>query len=666
MSSIPKVKLKTYAFYHENKNDKKIFDYMTTVSKNIYNCTLYCYKVYKQFEDNIYKDVYIDIINKKYVNKLTKVIKKNKEKPKQTKKIKNKDKTGKREKKDDIIKKIEENLYNVYDNYYDFYSLNKNIIDNNNKIIYKNIIEDIKANNIVIDKFNVISLFDHYKNKIVKIPTILFNKDNEKIVIDNIITNILSSCYYKNIYYIKNLLDINKKDKIEKKYKNIIDSIENNDFYIDNNSKYSIKIKEELSIPITSVQNLISRVSLKHLNGNKEKIPCDVIINIINKMYSNISSYYDLLKSGKQKDVSFCKYLQKEDNFNLFYFCRSFKIGENKIRLNVGEYINSNYDILNNINFEKIQIKKSISYYNKNDLVDKKINKNYIKVNKKFIDKDNLKKYNYIYINLPKKIKNYQIKLIEIKSTKIKIKIYITYEYLLENTVEPYNLNKFNKLNLEEKLEKSISIDTGVVNLLSIYDPTGKQYIIKGNKLLSINHFYNHKIDKLKSLNKINYNQNIFNRLYSLEQERQNKINGYFNKIVFDLIEQYKNKEVFMIGYNPNWKNKVNMGKKNNRNFYQIPYKRLIFKLEESLKIRNKKLLILKESYTSKCDALALEEVNYHAQYKGVRKNRGLFSSSTKKLINADINGAINIMRKCVPLTKITGINLCNPQLLKI
>ena len=130
----PKVKLKTYTFYHENKNDKKIFDYMTTISKNIYNCTLYCYKVYKQFEDNIYKDVYNDIINKKYVNKLTEVIKKNKEKPKQTKKIKNKDNTGKRKKKDDIIKKIEENLYNVYDNYYDFYSLNKNIIDNNNKM----------------------------------------------------------------------------------------------------------------------------------------------------------------------------------------------------------------------------------------------------------------------------------------------------------------------------------------------------------------------------------------------------------------------------------------------------------------------------------------------------------------------------------------------------
>jgi hypothetical protein len=82
------------------------------------------------------------------------------------------------------------------------------------------------------------------------------------------------------------------------------------------------------------------------------------------------------------------------------------------------------------------------------------------------------------------------------------------------------------------------------------------QHIIKGNKLLSINYFYNHKINKLKSLNKKNYNKNTFSRLYSLEQERQNKINVIFNKIVNELIHKYINKEVFIIGYNPNWKNK--------------------------------------------------------------------------------------------------------------
>ena len=78
----------------------------------------------------------------------------------------------------------------------------------------------------------------------------------------------------------------------------------------------------------------------------------------------------------------------------------------------------------------------------------------------------------------------------------------------------------------------------------------------------------------------------------------------------------------------------------------------------------NKKLLVIKESYTSKCDALALEEINYHETYKGKRINRGLFSSSVNKLLNADINGAINIMRKYIPLINISGINLYNPKLL--
>ena len=50
---------------------------------------------------------------------------------------------------------------------------------------------------------------------------------------------------------------------------------------------------------------------------------------------------------------------------------------------------------------------------------------------------------------------------------------------------------------------------------------------------------------------------------------------------------------------------------------------------------------------------------------------RGLFSSSTNVLLNADINGAINIMRKWkirngIKDKKITGINLCNPITVKL
>ena len=54
------------------------------------------------------------------------------------------------------------------------------------------------------------------------------------------------------------------------------------------------------------------------------------------------------------------------------------------------------------------------------------------------------------------------------------------------------------------------------------------------------------------------------------------------------------------------------------------------------------------ESYTSKCDSLALESIENHEIYLSKRIKRGLFQSSVGKLINADINGALNIMRKVV------------------
>ena len=226
-------------------------------------------------------------------------------------------------------------------------------------------------------------------------------------------------------------------------------------------------------------------------------------------------------------------------------------------------------------------------------------------------------------------------------------------------------MEAYNKLSLDDKLKKTVSIDTGILNLLTIYDPEGKQYIIKGKTLLSINHFYNNLIDKLNSINKKKHNKNKYNRLYSLLEERKNKILGHFNLIINKITEIYKNKEIFIVGYNTNWKNKTNMGKKNNRNFYQIGYKIFINKLEEKLKCLNKKMIIVEESYTSKCDALALEPIGFHSKYLGNRKKRGLFESSIHKLINADLNGAINIMRKYINLNEIKG-KIYNPLILKI
>lgn len=665
----PNVKLKTYSYYIKQNKQFNILNWMTDISKNIYNNTLFIYKVYNIYQNNIYNDVYNFIMANNLHLKYIKVdnidnhnyVKYNKK----AKKIK---------KTDDIIL-ITDYFYSMFDKYYKFYVNNKKNIDSNNQIIYKHIITDIKNNNIIISNNNYNDIINKYINEVMKL-NVIFDINNKIINIDNIVKSIIKSLYIKNYFFIKK--QIENKYKIDDKYKDIIDVVNNNQYIYDNNENltYRNKIIKELNINFSSVENLINRLSYKYIESNKEKLPSDVIINIIAKAYGNIKSYYALLKSGKQSKTNLSKFLDKEAKFNLFYYCRSFKKLDDGIRLNVGEYVNKNYTSINKeTNYKSILINNKIKYYNENNLInisDSKIKKDnkkdiyYTKINDKYINNDNICSYNYIYLSLPKKIEYENIKLIEIVPINNKIKVCITYEKIFENPIIDYDMDKFKNLSLEDKLKKTISIDTGIKNLFTIYDPTGKQHIIKGGTLLSINHFYNKKIDDLNSINKKLYNKSKYKRLDSLLEERERKIKGHFNQIINKIVNTYKDKEVFIIGYNQNWKDKINMGKKNNRNFYQIAYKQLIEKLEEKLKCINKKMILVKESYTSKCDALALESIGYHETYLGNRKKRGLFESSTQKLINADLNGAINIMRKYVNLNYINQTNVCNPTVIKI
>jgi len=141
------------------------------------------------------------------------------------------------------------------------------------------------------------------------------------------------------------------------------------------------------------------------------------------------------------------------------------------------------------------------------------------------------------------------------------------------------------------------------------------------------------------------------------------------NKIVKELFDLYKHKSKIIVGYNEGWKQNVEMGKKNNRKFYDIPFDRLINKMEN--KFGKDVIVRHQEAYTSKCDALNLENIGRNNKYDGERIKRGLFSSKTNKIINADLNGAINIMRlyckdKKIQFNEVKGINICNPEVLKI
>jgi len=671
MENKPTVKIKTMTYYIKNNITKQILDWMTKISKNIYNTTLFIYKVYKIYQNDIYKNVYDYIIEKNLHINFINSPKKNKKDKKHIKY----DKTAKKEEKHPDLVKIETFFYGVFDIYYKSYIKNKLIVDSNNKIIFKYIINDINKNNIVISNINYKQLIDKYLDNVIKLDNVNYNKSNKSITIDNIVKSIIKSLYCKNYFYVQK--QMKNSIKIDNKFIDVINAIKNNNYiYEDDDENYRNKIINELNIEkLSSIENFISRITYKYIGDNKEKIPSDVIINIISKAYSNIKSYYNLLKSGKQANTKMCKYLGKDDKFNLFYYCRSYLKLEDGIRLNVGAYINNNFNTITNNNYKYIIVGNTKKYYNENNLINldkktlakkKKKGIKYQKIVDKYINKEHLISYNYVYISLPKKIEFETIKLIEIKPEHGNIKICINYEKIYENEIKEYDMKAYEKLSVEKKLKLTTSIDTGVYNLLTIYNPTGEQHIIKGGILLSINHFYNKKIDRLNSINKKENDKSDYKRLHSLLKERENKINGFMDKVVEILVTKYKEKEVFIIGYNPNWKNKTNMGKKNNRNFYMIPYKKLIEKLEEKLKCINKKLLIVNESYTSKCDALALESLCAHEKYLGKREERGLFKSSTKEIINADLNGAINIMRKRIEMKEIKGEKLKNPSVIKL
>lgn len=106
--------------------------------------------------------------------------------------------------------------------------------------------------------------------------------------------------------------------------------------------------------------------------------------------------------------------------------------------------------------------------------------------------------------------------------------------------------------------------------------------------------------------------------------------------------------DTIVIGNNKDWKQQINMGKRNNQNFVSIPFEKLISQIQYKSEEVGIKVVITEESYTSKIDHYAGEEMCQHETYLGKRIQRGLFRSSTGKILNADLNGAIGILRKVV------------------
>ena len=201
------------------------------------------------------------------------------------------------------------------------------------------------------------------------------------------------------------------------------------------------------------------------------------------------------------------------------------------------------------------------------------------------------------------------------------------------------------ELDLNENLY--LSIDLGINNLATcVNNADCKSFIINGKMVKSINQYFNKKLAELSSLSK----NKSTKRLRRLSLKRSNKIHDYFHKssrYIINYCIENKIKNI-IIGYNKQWKQECNLGKVNNQKFVNIPYLKLINQLIYKGEEIGINIILNEEFYTSKCDSLVLEEIKFHENYLGERTKRGLFQSSVGKIINADVNAAINIMRKVV------------------
>ena len=199
--------------------------------------------------------------------------------------------------------------------------------------------------------------------------------------------------------------------------------------------------------------------------------------------------------------------------------------------------------------------------------------------------------------------------------------------------------------------QRVAAIDLGVNNLATVVTNDGDNPIlISGKKIKSINQYYNKMTSKRKSL--LPYNVFTSKSLDRLWLKRNNKISYEIHKVTKFLANYFDERDVskVIIGNNSGWKNGINLGKRNNQNFVNIPYTKFINQLTYKCQLLGITVVVREESYTSKASFLDYDKIpNYKEgekyKFSGKRIKRGLYRSSKRK-INADVNGAYNTMVK--------------------
>ena len=381
------------------------------------------------------------------------------------------------------------------------------------------------------------------------------------------------------------------------------------------------------------------------------------------------------------------KHLSKKEFRNLKYLCHIAKNLKNQAIYNVRQHYfnnkkylsyNENYKMLKNSeNYKKLnsnmaqQILKEVDESFKSFFALLKLAKNgqyngKIKL-PNYLDKDGFttlvigfvrlkddmlivpysnsfkKTHQEVKVKLPSVLKDKKIKEIRIIPKQHSRYFEIQYTYEVKEIQRELNENNV------------LGIDLGIDNFCTCVTNAGASFIIDGRKLKSINQYYNKINAKLQSIKDKQKIERTTLRQKRITRKRNNRINDYLSKATRTIVNYCLNNDIgkLVLGYSEDFQRNSNIGSINNQNFVNIPYGKLRNKLIYLCKLYGIEFKLQEESYTSKASFFDGDEIPVYDKenlqeyvFSGKRIKRGLYQTSAGKLINADCNGALNILRK--------------------
>lgn len=247
--------------------------------------------------------------------------------------------------------------------------------------------------------------------------------------------------------------------------------------------------------------------------------------------------------------------------------------------------------------------------------------------------------------------------MVKFSKTGIKIKTKVEKEKIQGARIVPKGnhfvieilYKKSKKPLVSDTIQKVAFIDPGLNNLMTVTSNAFSPLLYSGKELKSLNQLANKKLAQVKS---VLSERGLYSSplLVSIYNKRNRRIKDCLHKLSTHLVNQFVSHKIdtVIFGHNIGQKQDIKLGSVTNQNFVHIPFYQLISLLQYKCELQGIRFITTEESYTSKCSFLDLEEVAKQKEYLGKRVKRGLFQTKEGILINADVNGSLNIGRKKV------------------